>query len=151
MESSTPNVETQDWELKVWAGNFMLALLRFCGSLAVVASLFMLGDPLLSPLYDKLGLLVSIIIVTAIHVFSAVYFTWHYRGKTVLAGAYSALLTGTIYFFGGVVVTCIGLNMTIASSLYNGQGEGRWGLLEGLYLLGGLTAVLIVMKGKRQF
>lgn len=151
MENSAPNIETQDWELKVWAGNFMLALLRFCGSLALVATLFMLSDPLLSPLYDRFDLLPSILIVTAIHAFSAVYFTWHYRGKTLLPDAFGALLTGTIYFFGGVVVTCIGLNMTIASFLYNEQGASRWEQIDGLYFLGGLTTALVVMKGKRQF
>lgn len=151
MENSAPNVETQDWELKVWAGNFMLALLRFCGSLALVATLFMLGDPFLSPLYDKLDVLVSVLVIAVAHTFSAVYFTWHYRGKTILPDAFGAFLTGTIYFFGGVVVTCIGLNMTIASFLYNGQGGSSWELINSLYLLGGLTAALVVMKGKRQF
>lgn len=72
-------------------------------------------------------------------------------GQTMLPNVFGAFLTGIIYFFGGVVVSFIGLNMTLASFLYNGQGESISGLLEGFYLLGGLAAVLIVMRGKRQF
>lgn len=83
MESSAPKVE-KDCELealKTGAGNFVLALLRFCGSLALVATLFITGAPFLSFLYDRLDVWVSVLIIAATHAFSAVYFTWHYRGK----------------------------------------------------------------------
>ncbi len=157
MDSVAPEIEKPDrepQEFKEWDCNFILALLRFCGSLVLAASLFLLSLPYVSPLYDELDIVWSIIAVVAFHLFAAVYFTWFYRGKTVLPDAFGALLTGVIYFCGGVVLAVMAtypLIPLVGHYIRSPQHDTDFLLAALFYLLCGLAIAIIVMKDKRRF